>query len=201
MRFKAKKRLNNSFLIIISGLLLSLFSFKSTAQSYNNDGDSLFGSSAIHNVYFNFYHTSFYDSLTASKISDEYYTCNMIVDGIQYDSVGVKFKGNSSYGIANQKKSMKVDLDINIDGQDIDDLNKFNLNNLYHDPTGVREKILSDFAVKNSIPAPRVAYAKVYYNNTYWGLYTLVEEVNKDFIDGWFNDQVGNLFKATLPEI
>ena len=27
MRFKSKKRLNNSFLIIISGLLLSLFSF------------------------------------------------------------------------------------------------------------------------------------------------------------------------------
>ena len=79
MRFKSKKRLNNSFLIIISGLLLSLFSFKSTAQSYNNDGDSLFASSAIHTVYFNFYHTSFYDSLTASKISDEYYTCNLIV--------------------------------------------------------------------------------------------------------------------------
>ena len=196
MRFHTKNRLKNSCLILIEALLISLFSINSSAQSYNNDGDSLFASSAIHTVYFNFYHTSFYDSLTASKISDEYYTCNMIVDGIQYDSVGVKFKGNSSYGIANQKKSMKVDLDINIDGQDIDDLNKFNLNNLYHDPTGVREKILSDFAVKNSIPAPRVAYAKVYYNNAYWGLYTLVEEVNKDFIDGWFNDQVGNLFKG-----
>ena len=196
MEFQAKNRLKNSCLILLGGLLLSLFSFNSSAQSYNNDGDSLFGSSAIHNVYFNFYHTSFYDSLTASKISDEYYTCNMIVDGVHFDSVGVKFKGNSSYGIANQKKSMKVDLDINIDGQDLDDLNKFNLNNLYHDPTGVREKILSDFCIKNNIPAPRVAFTKVYYNNVYWGFYNLVEEVNKDFVDAWFNDQVGNLFKG-----
>ena len=88
MEFYAKNRLKNSSLILLGGLLLSLFSFNSSAQSYNNDGDSLFASSAIHTVYFNFYHTSFYDSLTASKISDEYYTCNMIVDGIQYDSVG-----------------------------------------------------------------------------------------------------------------
>lgn len=103
MRFHTKNRLKNSCLILIGAILISLFSINSSAQSYNNDGDSLFASSAIHTVYFNFYHTSFYDSLTASKISDEYYTCNMIVDGIQYDSVGVKFKGNSSYGIANQK--------------------------------------------------------------------------------------------------
>jgi hypothetical protein len=79
MRFHAINRLKNSCLILLGGLLLSLFSFKTTAQSFNNDGDALFGSSAIHNVYFNFYHTSFYDSLTASKISDEYYTCNLIV--------------------------------------------------------------------------------------------------------------------------
>jgi len=181
----------------IFGVLSYLsLSFTSFSQNFNNDGDTLFGSSVIHTIYFNFYDPSYYDSLTTSYTQDRYYTCNMIIDGTNYDSVGVKFKGNSSYNILSQKKSMKVDLDMNIPSQDVDDLNKFNLNNLYHDPTGLREKILSDFLNRNNIPAPRVTYAKVYYNNQYWGLYTLVEEANSDFLDGWFNEEVGNLFKG-----
>lgn len=91
---------------------------------------------------------------------------------------------------------MKIDVDYHIASQDIDDLNKFNLGNGFKDPTFMREKIMSDFCVRNNIPAPRVTYAKVYYNNVYWGFFTLTEECNKDFIDGWFNDQRGNLFKG-----
>lgn len=179
-------------------IFFSLFTFTTCAfsQNYNNDGDTVFASSSIHNIYFNFYDAGYYDSLTASYTTDLYYTCNMVFDGTAFDSVGVKFKGNSSYNIQSQKKSMKVDLDFNIPGQDIDDLNKFNLNNLYHDPTCLREKLISDFCIRNGIPAPRVTYAKVYYNNQYWGLYTLVEEVNSDFVDAWFNEDVGNLFKG-----
>ncbi|MEW6468493.1 MAG: CotH kinase family protein, partial [Bacteroidota bacterium] len=167
-----------------------------TAQNYNNDGDTLFGSANIHSIYFNFYHPDYYDSLVTSYTTDSYYVCDMIFDGVPYDSVGIKFKGNSSYNNPGQKKSMKIDLDLYVAGQDIDDLNKFNLNNGFKDPTFMREKIMSDFMVRNGIPAPRVTYAKVYYNNQYWGLFTLSEEVNKDFLDAWFNDQRGNLFKG-----
>ena len=180
----------------LSLLILLLFTFRANSQAYNNDGDTLFSSSMIHEIYFNFYHPAYYDSLLLSHTTDSDYVCNMIFDGVPFDSIGLKFKGNSSFNILSQKKSMKVDMNHIIDGQDIDDLGKFNLNNLYHDPTGLREKLIGDFLNRNWIPAPRVTYARVYYNNVYWGLYTLVEEVNKDFVDGWFNDQRGNLFKG-----
>lgn len=179
---------------ILAGLLS--ITFLGRAQSYNNDGDTLFGSSFIHTIYFNFYHPSYYDSLVSSYVNDTYYTCDMIFDGIAYDSVGIKFKGNSSYNNPLPKKSMKIDVDYHIAAQDIDDLNKFNLGNGFKDPTFMREKLMSDFCIRNNIPAPRVTYAKVYYNNAYWGFFTLTEECNKDFIDGWFNDKRGNLFKG-----
>ncbi|MCC7301357.1 MAG: CotH kinase family protein [Bacteroidia bacterium] len=166
------------------------------AQQYNNDGDTLFGSDFIHEIRFNFYHPAFYDSLTASYVNDTYYVCNMVFDGVAFDSIGLKFKGNSSYNNPSVKKSMKVDLDYIISAQDLDDINKFNLGNGFKDPTYMREKIMSDLCVKNGIPAPRVTYAKVYYNNTLWGFFTLTEEVNKDFVDGWFDDKKGNLFKG-----
>lgn len=180
---------------VLSAFIL-LTAAGSNAQNYNNDGDTLFGSPNIHTIYFNFYHTGYYDSLVASYTNDTYYTCDMIFDGTSYDSVGVKFKGNSSYNNPSVKKSMKVDLDYNIASQDVDDLNKFNLGNGFKDPTFMREKIMSDFLIKNNVPAPRVTYAKVYYNNVYWGFFTLTEEANKDFLDAWFNDQRGNLFKG-----
>ncbi len=177
--------------------LLAFFGFgTSFGQSFNNDGDTLFGSSTIHTVYFNFYHPQYYDSLIASYVNDTYYTCDMVFDGIAYDSVGIKFKGNSSYNNPSVKKSMKIDLDYHIANQDIDDLNKFNLGNGFKDPTFMREKLMCDFMIANYIPAPRVTYAKVYYNNQYWGFFTLTEEANKDFVDGWFNDKRGNLFKG-----
>ena len=177
-------------------VILTAISINTKAQNYNNDGDMLFGSSNIHTIYFNFYHPAYYDSLTASYVNDTYYTCDMIFDGTSFDSVGIKFKGNSSYNNPSIKKSMKIDMDLNIASQDVDDLNKFNLGNGFKDPTFMREKIMCDFMIKNNIPAPRVTYAKVYYNNAYWGFFTLTEEANKDFLDGWFNDQRGNLFKG-----
>ncbi|MCC7303256.1 MAG: CotH kinase family protein [Bacteroidia bacterium] len=182
------KTISLFFGLLITGILFS--------QPYNNDGDTLFASSFIHEIRFNFYHPAYYDSLMLSHTTDTYYVCDMVFDGVTFPTVGVKFKGNSSFNILSQKKSMKVDLDYIIPSQDLDDLNKFNLNNLYHDPTCLREKLMADFLNRNQLPGPRVTYAKVYYNNVYWGLYTLVEEVNKDFLDGWFNDKRGNLFKG-----
>lgn len=164
--------------------------------SAQNPGDSLFGSSAVHNIYFNFPQTGYWDSLTAYYAQDKYLRCDMTIDGITISSIGVKFKGNSSYNNPSDKKSFKVDLNEFVSGQKYDDLKKFNLNNGFKDPTFMREKVMLDFCVSKGIPAPRCTYANVYINNQLWGLYTLVEEVNKTFLKTWFGDNDGNLFKG-----
>lgn len=166
------------------------------AQNYNSKGDSVFASSIIHDVHLDFAQTGYWDSLTSNYTADRYMVCALTFDSVSMDSVGVKFKGNSSYNNSSQKKSFKVGIDEYINGQDVDGLEKFNLNNGFKDPSFLREKLMLDFMWDHNIPAPRCTFARVYINGTYWGLYDLVEEVNKDMLKDRFDDKRGNLFKG-----
>ncbi len=178
-------------------IIVTCFSFgKGLSQNYNNDGDTIFGSSNIHVINFTITQPNYWDTLTNYFTIDKYMMCTVTFDGYSLDSIGLKFKGNSSYNNSSIKKSFKVGLDEFVVGQDIEDINKFNLNNGFKDPTFLREKVMLDFCNLYSMPAPRCTYAKVYINNAYWGLYMLIEETNKDFLDDRFNDKKGNLFKG-----
>jgi spore coat protein CotH len=180
--------------------LLKYFTFFNITCSFltaqNNDGDSLFNAPIVHDLYLNFSQTGYWDSLVANYSADVYMKCDVVLDGRTLPQTGVKFKGNSSYNNPSKKKSWKLDFDEYISGQDYNDLKKLNLNNGFKDPTLLREKIALDYCKMRGIPAPRCAFARVYLNNVYWGLYTIVEEINKDFLDDRFYDKKGNLFKG-----
>ena len=162
----------------------------------NTDGDAVFNANIIHTVELTFDQPSYWDSLTANYITGVDMLAHMSFNGIDFASVGVQFKGNSSYNGPSDKKPFKIDMNEYVSGQKIDGLKKFNLNNGFKDPSFVREKLMLDFLNANGVGAPRCAYAKLYINGSYWGLYTLVEAVDKTFLDNRFNDKTGNLFKG-----
>ncbi|MBK7817188.1 MAG: CotH kinase family protein [Sphingobacteriaceae bacterium] len=172
-------------------LTLGLF-----ANSQNTKGDVFFGAAVVHTIDINFTQTGYWDSLVANYITDVYMKCNIVVDGSTLTTSGVKFKGNSSYNNPSVKKSFKLDFNEYVNGQDYDGLKKLNLNNGFKDPTFMREKIMLDFLIRAGIPAPRCTYARVNLNGTFWGLYVVVEEIDKDFLDDEFSDDKGNLFKG-----
>jgi spore coat protein CotH len=165
-------------------------------MAQNTDGDALFSSAAVHEVQLTFSSSTFYQDLLTAYQNDVYTLCGMTIDGVAYDSVGVKMKGNSSFNNPSQKKSLKIDMNEYVSGQTHDGLKKFNLNNGFKDPTMMREKLCLDFLIAHDIPAPRCTYANVYMNGQLWGFYTLVEEVNKDFLSRWAADNDGNLYKG-----
>lgn len=160
------------------------------------DGDSIWELPIIHDIYFTFAQVGYYDSLVVSHTTGNYVLCDMTFDGVLLPSTGLRFKGNSSFNGPSQKKSMKVDLNEFVAGQDYDGIKKFNLNNLFHDPTFMREKLTMDYMRRHGMHTPRCTYARVYYNNVYWGLYTLVEDVNTKFLDQHYGNDNGNLFKG-----
>ena len=180
-------------LYIFSGILL--FHHFTKAQ---NVGDVFFSSPQIHEVYMNFTQINFWDSLLAYKPLEQYMQASLVVDNISYTNVGIKFKGNSSYNNSSVKKPFKVDLNEFGGALTLDGLKKFNLNNGFKDPTFLREKLALDFYQQQHIYAPRCTYAKVYINGAYWGLYTLVEEIDKHYLNSNanFNNKEGNLFKG-----
>ncbi len=120
----------------------------------------------------------------------------MEIDGMWFDSVGAQFKGNSSYNNNSKKKPFKIDMNEYVSGQDIDGLKKFNLNNGFKDPTFMREKMTLDFCRRHGLSAPRCTYANLYLNDSLWGLYTFIEQVDKTFLETQFSDDDGNLFKG-----
>jgi spore coat protein CotH len=161
-----------------------------------NPGDNLFLSPVIHTVHIHFSQPSWYDSLIAYKPLDKKMMGDVEIDGVMIYSVGVQFKGNSSFNNPSQKKSWKIDFNEYVSGQKYDGVKGIHLNNVFKDPSFLREKLGLDYCLKNNIPAPRCTYANVYVNNTLWGFYTLVEKVDKTFLSNRFPENDGNLFKG-----
>lgn len=162
-----------------------------------NDGDGLFGYPGIHTIRITFQQPSFWDSLVANYPLDKMMEADVEIDGFMLKRSGVQLKGNSSYNsYPGVKKSMNIDLNEFVQGQDYDGIKSLNLNNGFKDPTMLREKLFLDFCRTIGLPAPRCGFAKLYLNGTYWGFYTLVEQVNHSFLGNEFPDKDGNLFKG-----
>ena len=46
------------------------------------------------------------------------------------------------------------------------------------------------------MPAPRASFANVTFNGEAWGFYTVVEQIDDQFLDWAIEEDSGNLFKA-----
>ncbi len=124
-------------------------------------------------------------------------------------NVGLRFKGNSSlksaYQSGNGKLSFKLDFDQFEDdypalkNQRFYGFKQLNLNNNYDDESLMREKVGADLFRQFGLAAANTSFCVVYVDygsgSQYFGVYTLVEEVDNTVINTQFNDGSGNLYK------
>ncbi len=123
--------------------------------------------------------------------------------------VGVRFKGNSSLQRSWQdgilKLSFKLDFDEfedtypQIDNQRFYGFKKLSLKNNFDDRSMLREKVAADVFRNAGLAVSHTAFYTVYVDHgdgpQYFGLYTLVEEVDDTVIETQFSDDDGNLYK------
>jgi len=161
-------------------------------------GDTIFAGAQVHTVNIEFSQPAFWDSLTAYYDAglEQYMAATVTFDGTVLDSVGVRLKGNSSYSHPNDKKPFRLAFDEYIGSQRLDGLKNVQLSNCWEDPTFLREKLHWDALREAGVPAPRANFADVYLNGELWGLYSLVEHVDKTFLSARFGNKEGNLYKA-----
>ncbi len=107
------------------------------------------------------------------------------INGQVFDSVGVRYKGNSSYSSNQVKNPLNIKLDYIIDDQILDGYGTLKLANGFKDPTLVRETLSYEIARKY-FPAGLSNYANVYINGTHLGLYTSDQSVDKFFMQTHF---------------
>ena len=129
--------------------------------------------------------------------------------GKQWYRVGARFKGNSSLssswrsGIS--KLSFKLDFDEfeddypQIKNQRFYGFKKLSLKNNFDDPSMLREKVAGDVFREAGLVGPHTAFYTVYVDHgegpIYFGVYTLVEEVDDTVIEIQYGDDDGNLYK------
>ncbi len=184
------------FILLLLGISVQL-----TAQS----GNHFFDANFVHEIHLTIADTNFWRNLSA-KYDDEvsnggdriaYELVNrMEIDGAVLDSVGLRFRGLTSFKHASDfKKPFKVDLNEFVKGQKYDGIKKFNLHNGACDPSMLRDFLAYDVLRKTGIKAPRVAHCRLYINNQYWGLYSMIEQIDKTFLKNNFSDGNGDLYK------
>lgn len=122
-------------------------------------------------------------------------TCE--INGTLFDSVGVKYKGNSSYNANQNKNPLHIQLDA-FKNQDYQGYEDIKLANGFSDPSFVREA-LSYEILANYMHCPKANFARVWINGSYRGLYTNDENPDKGFMNDHFSSKNGVRVKCTPP--
>ncbi len=180
-------------------LIISTFSLF-TQINAQIEGDQLFKNDQIVRIDLNFNQQNFWDSLVINYETTTYMKADLTLTDASgtyvFNEVGVRLKGNSSYGHPGNKKSFKIDFNKYVNGQNYDGLKKLNFSNGFKDPSLIREKIFFDLCQDAEVAAPRANFANVYFNDILWGFYTVIEQIDDQFLDWKILDDDGNLFKA-----
>ena len=127
----------------------------------------------------------------------------------QWYRVGLRFKGNSSlqssWSSGILKLSFKLDFDEfeddypQIDNQRFYGFKKLSLKNNFNDRSMLREKVAANVFREAGLAVSNTAFYTLYVDHgngpQYFGVYTLVEEVDDTVIDTQFDDNDGNLYK------
>ncbi|MCP4569261.1 MAG: hypothetical protein GY841_16930 [FCB group bacterium] len=161
----------------------------------------LFDSDEVHEIHLTFHQADWWDQLTYNYEHYEdipYIAAEFDWESTHFDSIGVRFKGNSSYmSYSGYKKSFKLDIDEYVLDQVLDGLDKLNLNNCFLDPSYVREKCAYELCEAVGLPSCRTNYVALYINGTFWGLYLMIEQFDQEFIESRFGaGEEGNLWKG-----
>jgi spore coat protein CotH len=141
--------------------------------------------------------------------------CEVFYDDTEWYKVGVRFKGNSSLFAANcGKLPFKLDFDEfedeypSIKNQRFYGFKQLNLKNNYDDESEMHEVVASQLFDEFGLTSAHCGFYELYVNiddgtdgsddesnDIYYGLYTMVEEVDDTVIETQYADDDGNLYK------
>lgn len=131
---------------------------------------------------------------------DKRLKASVVIDGVKYDSVGVRHKGNSSYFNVRKTGSSKLPFNIKVNHVKKKQrlpggYTSLKLSNVFRDPSFIREVLSYEIASKY-MPAPRANFVRLYVNDQLLGLYNSTESVDEKFLEENFGTKKGTLIKC-----
>jgi hypothetical protein len=141
--------------------------------------EAFFADGVVHDVRL-LIHKDDWSQLQARYQDNTYYPADLVWNGLRIRNVGIRSRGSGSRD--QQKPGMRVDLDRYVSDQRFLGLKSFVLDNVTQDPSLVKERLAMRLFERVGLPAPREAHARLWINNELFGVYVIVEAVDKDFV-------------------
>lgn len=141
-----------------------------------------------------------------NAMAEQFYVCDMMVNGVTYKNVGIRPKGNTSLSMiasddTTDRYSFKIDFGKYVEGQTCDGLDVLMLNNLMGDATYMKEYLAYDLFKFMGVNASLTAFTEVKVNGEVWGLYLAVEGVEEAFAQREYGYSHGNLYKPESESV
>ena len=189
-----------SFLILLSAVtFLAVGQSLPDAYHFSSDGvklirgglpsTDLYDEAVVDTLFLEFAQSNYWTLLENNYEDKIDIPATLTYKGDVYDTVGVRFRGQTSYMQVNgDKKSFNITLDYQVDGQDIDGYETLNLINGYQDPSFMREVIYFNIA-RNHIPASKGNFVILFINGQNWGLYSNIQQLDGEHVEEWYMDK------------
>jgi spore coat protein CotH len=180
--------------LFLTVLLLVALASPAAAQT----ADEFFDNTALHVVRL-YMHPSDLSLLRANFAENTYYLADFSWRGVEVTNVGVRSRGS---GTRNPLKlGLRLDFNRHIQKQEFLGLSSVVLDNCLQDPSFLRERLSMLLFRRMGIPAPREAYARLYINDQYAGLYAIVESIDKTFLKRNLGENGGYLYEYKWGDV
>lgn len=141
-----------------------------------------------------------WNSMIENATSEEYITCDVIINGQTYSNVGIRPKGNTSLTqIASDdttdRYSFKIEFDHYDKNQNCYGLDKLVLNNVMSDTSYMKEYLSYDIMNYAKVVTPLYNYASIKVNGEDWGFYLALEGMEESFAMRNYGSSYGQLYK------
>lgn len=163
------------------------------------NGQEFYDLNTVQNIEITFAESNWDQLLDAQKNGAEDYILaqSVSINGTVFDSVGVKYKGNSTYSANQTKNPFHIELDTYKE-HDYQGYKDIKLSNVAKDPSFLRE-VLSYQILRQYMDAPLSNYANVSVNGTLIGLYSNSESITKTFVNDRFGSKDNAFIKCNPP--
>ena len=154
-------------------------------------GDPIFDQSRLHETRI-VMDPADWRSLRENYLTNQYYAADLTIDGETIQQAGIRSRGAGSR--SGDKPGLKVDFNKYVKSQEFHGYKTLVLDNLFQDPSYLRERLAYLVFEAMGIASPQNAHTRLYVNGEYWGLYALIESISKPFLKARIGEESGNLF-------
>lgn len=175
-----------------SVLVLALVAAAAVRPAAAQSADTLFDSSVVRDLRLAL-HSADWAELKATFQDNTFYPADMTWNGTTVYNVGVRSRGLGSRSPV--KPGLLLRFDKYATGRTFAGQASLVLDNLAQDPTTMKEVLAMQLFQRAGLPASREAFVRLFVNNTFIGLYSVVEDVAAPMLQRTLGESSGTLYE------